>query len=61
MKQVSNRLCAMAVAVGTVGALPAAAADENVMIVFDGSNSMWGQIEGVAKIEIARGVMNNLL
>ncbi len=39
----------------------AAWSDENVMVVFDGSNSMWGQIDGVAKIEIARGVMDNLL
>lgn len=31
------------------------------MVVFDGSNSMWGQIDGTAKIEIARGVMENLL
>ena len=31
-----------------------ATADENVMVVFDGSNSMWGQIDGTAKIEIAR-------
>ena len=38
-----------------------ASADENVMVVFDGSNSMWGQIDGKAKIEIARGVMANLL
>lgn len=37
------------------------AADENVMVVFDGSNSMWGQIDGTAKIEIARDVMENLL
>ncbi|MEX0327719.1 MAG: VWA domain-containing protein [Ruegeria sp.] len=37
------------------------AADENVMVVFDGSNSMWGQIDGTAKVEIARGVMENLL
>ncbi|MDN3553141.1 VWA domain-containing protein, partial [Halomonas almeriensis] len=36
-------------------------AQEDVMIVFDGSNSMWGQIEGTAKIEIARDVMGNLL
>ncbi len=36
-------------------------ANENVMVVFDGSNSMWGQIEGQAKIEIARDVMENLL
>ncbi|HCQ64843.1 MAG TPA: hypothetical protein DIU07_06600, partial [Rhodobacteraceae bacterium] len=39
----------------------AAVAEEDVMVVFDGSNSMWGQIEGTAKIEIARGVMDNLL
>jgi len=38
-----------------------AGADENVMIVFDGSNSMWGQIDGTAKIEIARQTMENLL
>lgn len=38
-----------------------ALANENVMVVFDGSNSMWGQIDGTAKIEIARGVMDNLL
>ncbi|WP_272009885.1 vWA domain-containing protein, partial [Roseovarius sp. ZX-A-9] len=42
-------------------AAPAAFADEDVMVVFDGSNSMWGQIDGVAKIEIARDVMENLL
>ena len=35
--------------------------DENVMVVFDGSNSMWGQIDGSAKIEIAREMMENLL
>ena len=51
----SGVLCA-ALAAGS-----AAAADENVMVVFDGSNSMWGQIDGIAKIEIARGVMNKLL
>src|SRR6056297_3570075 len=67
------RRCARGVAQGSyplalaatlaAAALPAAPAqaDENVMVVFDGSNSMWGQIDGVAKIEIARGVMGNLL
>ncbi|SLN22912.1 von Willebrand factor type A domain protein [Roseovarius albus] len=39
----------------------ASSADENVMVVFDGSNSMWGQIDGTAKIEIARSVMDKLL
>ncbi|MEO0918549.1 MAG: VWA domain-containing protein, partial [Pseudomonadota bacterium] len=50
----------VAVSLGVLGATTAFA-DENVMIVFDGSNSMWGQIEGTAKIEIARDVMDNLL
>ncbi|UUP18196.1 vWA domain-containing protein [Nitratireductor thuwali] len=36
-------------------------AAEDVMVVFDGSNSMWGRIDGTAKIEIARDVMGNLL
>ncbi|MFP4451699.1 MAG: vWA domain-containing protein, partial [Rhodosalinus sp.] len=61
MKLIANRLCAMALASGMMTALPAAAADQNVMIVFDGSNSMWGQIDGTAKIEIARDLMENLL
>ena len=61
MKRVAARFAALALAGSTIGSLPAVAADENVMIVFDGSNSMWGQIEGVAKIEIARNVMDNLL
>ena len=38
-----------------------ASAAEDVMIVYDGSNSMWGQIEGVAKIETAREVMADLV
>ncbi|MEM8541161.1 MAG: VWA domain-containing protein, partial [Pseudomonadota bacterium] len=46
--------------VALLAATPAIA-DENVMVVFDGSNSMWGQIDGTAKIEIARDVMENLL
>ena len=61
MKGNKNSLYALALAVGLIGALPAAVADENVMIVFDGSNSMWGQIDGTAKIEIARDAMDNLL
>lgn len=40
---------------------PGMAQNNDVMIVFDGSNSMWGQIDGVAKIEIARGVIDGLL
>ncbi|MFN3210768.1 MAG: vWA domain-containing protein [Roseovarius sp.] len=45
----------------TLLAAPAALANDNVMVVFDGSNSMWGQIDGTAKIEIARNVIDNLL
>ena len=61
MKRNKNSLYAVALAAGLIGALPSAVADENVMIVFDGSNSMWGQIDGTAKIEIARDAMDNLL
>ncbi len=58
MKYFNAKLAALALA----GSLATAGmAEENVMVVFDGSNSMWGQIDGVAKIEIARDVMQNLL
>lgn len=33
----------------------------NVMIILDGSGSMWGQIEGKSKIQIAREVLRDLL
>lgn len=38
-----------------------AAANDRVMFVLDGSNSMWGQIDGVAKISIAKDVMVDLI
>ena len=34
---------------------------QNVIMVLDGSGSMWGQIDGVTKIEIARDVIGGLL
>ncbi|MEO0785167.1 MAG: VWA domain-containing protein [Pseudomonadota bacterium] len=34
---------------------------ESIMVVFDGSGSMWGQIDGRAKIEIAREALGDLL
>src|SRR5690606_33022457 len=43
----------------SVGAAPAGARD--VMVVYDASGSMWGQIDGTAKIEIARQVMADLV
>lgn len=58
MKRIDRIAGGIAAALLTAGM---AQADENVMVVFDGSNSMWGQIDGTAKIEIARGVMENLL
>lgn len=57
----SSMLKGAVVSAGLALAASAAAAQENVMVVFDGSNSMWGQIEGTAKIEIARDVMDTLL
>ncbi|NER84526.1 MAG: VWA domain-containing protein, partial [Leptolyngbya sp. SIO1D8] len=44
----------------SAAALPATAAT-NVVYILDASNSMWGQIEGTAKIETAREVMGDLL
>jgi len=41
--------------------LAAPAAAEDVAIVLDASNSMWGQIDGVSKIEIAREVMADIV
>ncbi len=34
---------------------------EDAILILDASGSMWGQIEGTAKIEIARGVLDGLL
>ena len=42
--------------------VPASAyAKDSAIIIFDGSGSMWGQIEGKHKIEIAREVMGTLV
>jgi len=38
-----------------------ASAAEDVVIVYDASGSMWGQIDGTSKIEIARDVMADLV
>jgi Ca-activated chloride channel homolog len=35
-------------------------AEENVMLVLDASGSMWGQLQGKTKIEIARGAVSDL-
>jgi hypothetical protein len=41
--------------------LPIVQAKDSAVIIFDASGSMWGQIKGKAKIEIARGVMGTLV
>ncbi len=33
----------------------------DTMVIIDASNSMWGQIDGVSKMEIARGVIGDLI
>jgi len=43
-----------------MGAAPAAATT-NMLFILDGSNSMWGQVDGVAKIDTAKQVLGNLL
>ncbi|WP_323037606.1 vWA domain-containing protein [Pararhodobacter sp.] len=42
-------------------AAPATAQSSNVTIVYDVSGSMWGQIDGVAKVIIARDVLGTML
>ena len=36
-------------------------ADANLLFILDGSSSMWGQVDGVAKITTAREVLSSLL
>lgn len=38
-----------------------AQATERAIIVFDGSGSMWGQIDGKPKLEIARQALRDML
>jgi Mg-chelatase subunit ChlD len=39
----------------------AGSTSNNMLFILDGSNSMWGQVQGYAKIDIAKGVMADLL
>src|SRR5690625_1805839 len=52
-----------ALVAAVVSAVPfsVASAAEDVVIVYDASGSMWGQIDGVSKIEIAREVLADLV
>jgi len=38
-----------------------AEAETNILFILDGSNSMWGQIDGKAKIDTAKSVLNDAL
>lgn len=40
---------------------PSPAASKSIVFIFDASGSMWGRVEGLAKIEVARNVMARLL
>ena len=59
MKQSARLLVVIAVLSGLPYA--AKAADGTVAVVLDFSNSMWGQVDEVAKIEIARDVFADML
>jgi Ca-activated chloride channel family protein len=50
-----------ALALCLVPALAAAQEESKSILVLDASGSMWGQIDGVAKITIAQGVVGDLL
>jgi len=55
-------ICFLLMVVATLAAPVAFAGDKSkIMIVLDASGSMWGQIEGKAKIQIAREVIADLL
>ncbi|KUF12049.1 vWA domain-containing protein [Pseudoponticoccus marisrubri] len=55
-------LLALGAAPLAVGPHPAAAQEgARTMLVLDASGSMWGQIDGTAKIDIARGAIGDLL
>lgn len=54
-------ISALFVSAGLALAASPASAASNVVYILDASNSMWGQIDGTAKIETARDVMGDLL
>ncbi|MBV0910927.1 vWA domain-containing protein [Anianabacter salinae] len=54
-------LTTAAVGFGVLSGAAQAQTSQNVILVLDGSGSMWGQIGGVSKIEIARDVIGDML
>ncbi len=69
LREMSHGLAAITACFLTALTVPAAAAATSAnlsdgpraMLVVDGSNSMWGQIDGTPKITIARDVVRDLL
>lgn len=59
MKTFLTLLCSTLLWLGAASPLPAAQTD--VMVVYDASNSMWGLIDGRHKVEIAREVMAGVM
>ncbi len=56
-----SKFRAAALALCLIPGLAPAQEDTKSILVLDASGSMWGQIDGVAKIEIAQGVVGDLL
>ena len=56
----SRRIAGLSVAMGLAVVTPAMA-ETNMLFILDSSNSMWGQIDGTAKIATAKSVLGNLL
>lgn len=54
-------LSSLVFSVLTAGVCAAQEAPRDVMVVFDMSGSMWGQVDGVAKVEIARDAFGDLI
>ncbi|MCV2892743.1 vWA domain-containing protein [Lentibacter sp. XHP0401] len=60
MKRITPNLVSLALT-GSIALATAASAADDVVIVYDGSGSMWGQIDGSSKVEIAREVLADLV
>ena len=54
-------LAAVSILVAAAGSVSAASQHGNIVFILDGSGSMWGKLEGKAKIDIAKEVMARLI
>lgn len=59
--QTAARMAAAAVMLSAIVPAAAVAQETQTVLVLDGSNSMWGQIDGTAKIETAKIVLSDLV